>query len=233
MAENPNSNAGAERQTRPETVTLPTTRRALTTGFSPAATASSAADRGEWNIAFNRYQEARQKCEAYDAVYDPLSKRLQVAEDAVPHIVLRPDPYSGRKSPVSTADTEFVRRARWTVANIEAGKCRFDDLPGLQQHLQLCRDMADAADRRDAELERISEKLGYTFAANRMDELADSYCDARVGLMNTPAPDLAALRWKLDQFRDDDGDLVAWTADIAAQTFDDIARLLPRSDEPV
>lgn len=49
--------------------------------------------------------------------------------------------------------------------------------------------------------------------------------------MDMPAPDLAALRWKLDyiteEARDPQGSLGSYTHKFVAQTLADIARLLP------
>jgi hypothetical protein len=50
-------------------------------------------------------------------------------------------------------------------------------------------------------------------------------------LMGMPSPDLAALRWKLDEVIDADTEAdrgtSAWSAGYVAQTMADIARLLP------
>lgn len=49
--------------------------------------------------------------------------------------------------------------------------------------------------------------------------------------MDTPAPDLAALRWKLDHItpeaKGEDGSLASYTSSYMRQTLDDIERLLP------
>lgn len=47
-------------------------------------------------------------------------------------------------------------------------------------------------------------------------------------LMDMPAPDLAALRWKLEQLHEGDGGMPAWTAEYIAQTYADVARLMPK-----
>lgn len=76
---------------------------------------------------------------------------------------------------------------------------------------------------------KANPKLYHDLSAvgDESDRLGDAASDAGEVAMDTPAPDLAALRWKLEQLRDPDGDLGAWTASYVEQTFADIARLLP------
>ena len=50
--------------------------------------------------------------------------------------------------------------------------------------------------------------------------------DAEAALMDLPAPDLAALRWKLDQTLRIDGDSTpCWSAEYVRQTVADFRRL--------
>lgn len=64
---------------------------------------------------------------------------------------------------------------------------------------------------------------------DRHDELWSLVGDAKEEVMKTPAPDQAALRYKLDYLLEDDGteSVSAWSMDYAAQTLADIARFLP------
>ncbi|MGN3974749.1 hypothetical protein [Tsuneonella sp. SYSU-LHT278] len=65
-------------------------------------------------------------------------------------------------------------------------------------------------------------------ASDECDRLGDAVADALGEVMDMPAPDLAALRWKLNQFRDErDGILQGYTASFTDQTFADMARLMP------
>lgn len=67
-------------------------------------------------------------------------------------------------------------------------------------------------------------------ASDECEKLGDACADALCEVMDTPAPDLAALRWKLDQFRDErDGSLQSYTASFTEQTYADMARLMPPS----
>lgn len=65
-------------------------------------------------------------------------------------------------------------------------------------------------------------------ASEECDRLGDAVADALGEIMDTPAPDFAALRWKLDQFRDErDGSLQCFTASFTEQAYADMARLMP------
>lgn len=76
---------------------------------------------------------------------------------------------------------------------------------------------------------------GMDAANERWEALAQRERDALKSLLDTPAPDLAALRWKLDFLMVDtgepDGDMPGWSADYFRQALADIARLLPDARE--
>jgi hypothetical protein len=69
--------------------------------------------------------------------------------------------------------------------------------------------------------------------SDEQERLVEVMCDAEFAVMQTPAPDTAALRWKLDKLfdtgTDPDRGTSAWSADYVAQTMADIARLLPEA----
>lgn len=71
----------------------------------------------------------------------------------------------------------------------------------------------------------------------RMEALSDGLCDARGDLLDVPAPDLAALRFKLDDIlaverrhQADGGSTASYGYGYVKQTLADIARLLPAAD---
>lgn len=89
-----------------------------------------------------------------------------------------------------------------------------------------------ARSRYDACVARLRRKYGRAVDAppdeqNALDDLCDQSGERETELMNMPAPDLAALRWKLDLLREPNGDMAPWTARFVRQAFADIARLLP------
>lgn len=63
----------------------------------------------------------------------------------------------------------------------------------------------------------------------RLDALCSHCSDLQDAVMQTPAPDLAALRWKLDRLLVDDCTecTSAWSYNYVAQALADMARLLP------
>lgn len=68
----------------------------------------------------------------------------------------------------------------------------------------------------------------------RNDALAEAISEAEMAVLNTPAPDLAALRWKLDELLKledhiggGQGSTAAHYPETVNQTLADIARLLP------
>lgn len=65
-----------------------------------------------------------------------------------------------------------------------------------------------------------------------IDQSSDEMGEAKRALLDTPSPDLAALRWKLDQvitFTDDDEEeyMDQWAKKLVVQTIADYRRLLP------
>lgn len=62
-----------------------------------------------------------------------------------------------------------------------------------------------------------------------LNRLAESVCETESRLIEMPAPDLSALRWKLERLLaiDPDGTTSGWHGDYVRQTASDIARLLP------
>lgn len=67
-----------------------------------------------------------------------------------------------------------------------------------------------------------------------IDQSSDESQAAKAALLDTPAPNLAALRWKLEQiitFTDDDDEefMDAWAKKLVVQTIADYKRLLPEA----
>ena len=60
-----------------------------------------------------------------------------------------------------------------------------------------------------------------------MDDLSDAYSEAQNKLMRLPAPDLTALRWKLESILEDDGSgsTAGFSSEYVAPIFADVRRL--------
>jgi hypothetical protein len=193
-----------------------------------AALAIATADRAAWTAALAQLSQAKAEDEAFSPGYFQTWQKRRAEYEAVPHVALRTDPHTGRLDPVTTADQWNVRSARRDVAALDAGKMRYDPLPGLHEHFELQRDLVKAADERDAAIQAIRDRYDMDRLDERSEELGDALSDAEAALMNTPAPDLAALRLKLERLPEKDGDMPAWSSSYIAQTFADVARLLPK-----
>ena len=80
----------------------------------------------------------------------------------------------------------------------------------------------------------LQEQHGYQVPDGVHDEqerLVEVMCDAEHAVWQTPAPDLQALRWKLERVIDAEPEkghgTSSWAPEYVAQTMADIARLLP------
>ena len=107
-----------------------------------------------------------------------------------------------------------------------ADPARADELAFEKRH-GLTREAVDYFPRRKA----LQQAHGYQTAPS-IHDAADKLCDAMAAaegdLMATPAPDLAALRFKLEKLLAiDEGGTDAWSADYVRQTIEDMRRLLP------
>lgn len=196
-------------------VTLPVRPATRATGYE-----------AKWSAALEAYENAKAEAEAFDPTYMVVWEQCHEECKAVPHAVLRPDPHSGRHSPISTADDWYVRRARRDVAALNAGRMRFEPLQELQEYESLLRDVVSAADGRDATIQAIRDRYDMDKLDTQSEEISERLCAARDRVMNTAAPDLAALRWKLDQLISPDGEMLGWTADFIRQTVADYRQLL-------
>lgn len=127
------------------------------------------------------YHAADEAEAAFDEqVYTPAVLAYHREADRVSHTACGPDPYSGRLTPVTTADTTAVRDARRLVHDVASGKCwlETETYPSLGEHFVFCQRLAAAADRRDAQLKRLQERLGLPELQRRCDRLATVRGDA-------------------------------------------------------
>ena len=74
-----------------------------------------------------------------------------------------------------------------------------------------------------------SAYLDYHAIIDEQERLTDLFCEATEAALQTPAPDLAALHWKLDYLTDAGTNFPSWTPGFVEQTFADMARLLPQA----
>ncbi|WP_167539628.1 hypothetical protein [Sphingobium xenophagum] len=77
-----------------------------------------------------------------------------------------------------------------------------------------------------AEYKEWREASGYEAVMDRWDLMTQVEGEAHTALLRLPAPDMAALRWKLEQTFDDDGEIALWSETIALTIRSDFQRLL-------
>lgn len=218
---------------------LTTTRRGiLTAALALPATALAASvpttaqaaptDRTAWDRAFAAFELATFEDEAFGRVYNDVEARYFAALAAIPHTALRPDPYSGRFIPVTTADEQFVKRARRLVEDVRAGRCYLETerYPDLGEHYRLCRETKVAADKRDRKVRQLNARLGMDEVEAMSEALGQRAYEAKWALMELPAPDGAALLWKLGVLLD--ADSIAWEEKAVSPAMADARRLLTR-----
>lgn len=216
-------------------MTTTTTRRALlkaapTTALVMAlpASATATADRAEWSTAMDRYARVKTEDAAFTPGWLKAWRDCKEECDAIPHVSFKAEAYKGGRCQ-TTANTFEVAQARREVALLNEGKMRLDPLPGLREHYEIKRKLVEADDARKTQIQAVRERYDMDALDDKAEILGDQLAEARDCLMQTPAPDLAALHWKLLQLRDQDGDMDAWVAKYVNQTYADIARLMPEA----
>lgn len=187
------------------------------------------ADHAEWQAALHAYLAVKAEDDAFNPGWWEAWGACKAECAAVPHTTLRPDRHTGKREPVTTADRFFVALARETIAAVDAGTMYFEDIPELQDHLALCRDVVAAAAERDAAVEAIRGRYNMDWQDQWAEGLGESISAAQSVLMAIPSPDLATLRWKLDHIlgMESEETVDAWSGSYVAQLRADIARLLP------
>lgn len=195
------------------------------TAAAPALAGEHSADRSAWDSTMARYLAADKECDAAAARFDAADKAFVEAYEKIPHITLRPDPYTGRLNPISTADERLVLEAQRAVIQLDDGSLWIDRTdPHMVEHYDLMRELAAAEAKRDAKAMAIADDLGCDRLENELEAIADRVFELRNQLIAMPAPDGEALRWKLDYLFFTNGQ--AWEPSFIQQTVDDSKRLL-------
>ncbi|OUC54963.1 hypothetical protein CA262_08910 [Sphingobium sp. GW456-12-10-14-TSB1] len=113
----------------------------------------------------------------------------------------------------TVADGETFERER-LEPHFEAARTRFgDDRPK--------RGAPDWPEYRD-----WCVSSGFDAAMDQWQIVGEAVGDAQTTLLAMPAPDLAALRWKLEHTFEADGDIALWCEEIALSIRSDFLRLL-------
>lgn len=202
---------------------------------SALAAAAGAPSRAAWDVAMAAFRRAQKIDTEFDAKHKPTFERYFAEKKAIPHVVLRPDPYSGHHDPVSTADWDFVKRARGLVDSVKRGRCflEVDRYPSLREHYELCQEVVAAADERDARIEAVGTRYGIVPLFEQSEANGEAANDAESALLVTAAPDREALLYKLERLfgpevRDEEGFADAWCPEWVNAFMADARLLLPQ-----
>lgn len=186
-------------------------------------------DRGAWDRAFTKMTAAVKTEKAHAPIHDAAWEAWQKNKPTGDNIDLRRVAFM-----LSTADRHNLLHnddlaqlhAKYVA---EKGVTWFAPDPGAQiaKHKEVCDQIAKF--RRDY----AAVDARYRPELDRGDELSQAAYDAMWALFALPAPDLAALHWKLEHlFGDsasDDGDGAEnWAPRVMANLMADVRRLMPK-----
>jgi hypothetical protein len=184
----------------------------------------TAPDRSAWRAAMAAHERAITEDAAFDPQYWEVHRAWEAGKPSIDMIHWKEFPFAQRDHTARVMDIErewshfLAGQGKWWGApDPDARKAQF------RAALDSVQAFRDAAARHDRE-------SGMNEVEERWNALGDEVARTRDVLMAMPAPDLSALRWKLNQLRDGDGDLVGWSADYVRQTFVDIDRLIPAEE---
>ena len=166
----------------------------------------------------SEYAEAIAAARKYhDEVFWPAHEAWQAECEKIPHVTLEPDPYSGKTHPLSTANFADVLDAKgWVLAGT-----RVDPIPSLVAHAKLMHRLYDASQQREHAKRRLSALLRVDEYFHRHEDMESAASELFNELIESPAPDQAALAWKLERLWGDEpgaGYCEEWTQAIVADS---------------
>lgn len=208
---------------------ITTTRRAAlgTIAAAPIAVASGAlafnptATAAEWYALKGAHDRAAAASAAFDRdVLEPMLETWKQAQKGVPHVTTASSFPSimGGRTHLSTANAGSVTNAR-----------RAAEVSADPEYLATCKELVEAHDARAAELARRRLECGYDAVSERSEALCGIEIETWDKLMRMPAPDAAALIWKMEELWSDgggDGYCDSWSMDIVEPVLADARRLL-------
>jgi hypothetical protein len=203
-----------------------------TVAFATPVIAEPATDRSEWDRNFAAYQEAKAADEAFNKIFDPIHDQRTAEVESLPLKDLPPDRWLGRvRSPIGAGERRYhIRQSKRSVEEFDAGKVRLDEYvrADYEKHIAVCREVVAIDAQHAAAVEAIEKRLGYVQALERWEALGEASYDAEWRVMETPAPDGAALLFKLEKLLEveQDGSIAPWSESAVRQTVLDMRRVL-------
>lgn len=193
-----------------------------------AAATANTTDRRAWNNALKAKERALDAWDAYGPEFDRVHKAWlanRPSMDSIDFEAFWPEHHMGdhgRNHIARTMDLE----ERWQTFLNGEGKVWWDN-SGTDKTKKRYRAALDSVQAfRDAE-EQHEIESGMKAADEEYNRLSEADGKALDKIMRLPAPDLAALRWKIDYLTTEGDHWDAWDTSFVRQTFADIARLMP------
>lgn len=199
----------------------------LSVSTLPIAVATAVTDRRAWNNAIRAKERALEAWEAFGPEYDRVHKAWlanRPSMDGIQWSAFFPEHHhpGGKENIARNLDLQ----ARWEQFLEGQGKWWFSQTPDkTKSEFRAALDGVQAF--RDAE-EQHEIESGMKAADEEYNRLSEADSKALDKVMRMPAPDLAALRWKLDYLTTDGESWDGWSESFTRQTYADIARLLPQ-----
>ena len=222
------------------TATRTTNRRALlgAIGLAPVALVAAvpvqaicapAIDRRAWDQAFAAHERARAACEAYQPTYEAAVQGFERDRPNGDGIDLRPIMSIAHRR-YDMLHREDLDALHSTYCN-GLGKWWFSPNPEAQieKHKATC----DQVRQFRSEFQAAKDRHNYEAVTDQDEALSQAAYDARWALLETPAPDLAALRFKLeylfaDGAAEDGNGAEPWAQHVMANLMADVGRLMPK-----
>ena len=128
---------------------------------------------------------------------------------------------------LDTENPADVNNARRLLADYPNGSVD----PDFATYLKACSEVVRGADSREQMIARLAGKYGIDAICARSDRLGELVSEFETRLLDMPAPDHAALAWKLDHLltpygQEGDKSTAPWAEATVAQTLADYRRLL-------
>lgn len=196
-----------------------------------AAKSEAGANRHAWDQAMRAYEAAKAADALINARYEQVYPRYEAEADAIPHVSFPTDLIGvAGFDEATTANNQLVAYVRRYVAEVDSGRAKLDPrFPYLQEQLASYRRIVAAAEERAAAVAVVRARYGMDAIEEEWEQAGERVCDACSALMRIPAPDLAALRWKLNEVLELDSTKASdsWEAHYVEVLRSDIKRLLP------
>ena len=181
---------------------------------------TTSGDRTAWDNAMQTLQHAKDEDAAFTPIHTRIYKAWEAGRPSTDGIDWIEFPFANRDHVARTLDIDKA----WSDFLASEGKLWRSSNP--ERRKERYRAALDNVQAFRAAEAHHDQETGMDVADQRWEALGERVNDAEAALMDLPAPDLAALRWKLDQALRIDGDSTpCWSAEYVRQTIADYRRL--------